>query len=67
VLVTHNVSVVSKYIKSIACINKELYFHPDGVLDEDTITKAFGCPVDFIAHGSIPHRVYHEHGAHSDV
>jgi zinc transport system ATP-binding protein len=61
VLVTHNVSVVSQYIKSIACINKELYFHPDGTLDEETITRAFGCPVDLIAHG-IPHRVYHEHG-----
>jgi zinc transport system ATP-binding protein len=61
VLVTHNVSVVSQYIKSIACINKALYFHPDGILNEDTITKTFGCPVDLIAHG-IPHRVYHRHG-----
>jgi zinc transport system ATP-binding protein len=63
VLVTHNVSVVSQYIKSIACINKELFFHPDGELDEETITKTFGCPVDLIAHGA-PHRVFHEHGDH---
>ncbi len=60
VLVTHNVSVVSKYIKSVACINKELFFHADGKIDEEMITKTFGCPVDFVAHG-VPHRVFHEH------
>jgi zinc transport system ATP-binding protein len=60
VLVTHNIGVVSRYIKSIACINKELHFHPDGKLTEETVTKAFGCPVDLIAHG-IPHRVFHRH------
>jgi len=59
-LVTHNVGAVSSYIKSIACVNKEVYFHPDGKLDEATITKAYGCPVDIIAHG-LPHRVYHSH------
>ena len=60
VLVSHNISVVSKYIKSVACINKELYFHADGKLDEATLTKTFGCPVDFVDHG-VPHRVFHEH------
>ena len=60
-LVTHNVGAVSAYIKSIACVNRELFFHPDGVLDETTITKAYGCPVDIVAHG-LPHRVYHRHG-----
>jgi zinc transport system ATP-binding protein len=61
VLVTHNVGAVSRYIRSVACINKELYFHADGKLTEDTVTKAFGCPVDLIAHG-VPHRVFNEHG-----
>jgi len=59
-LVTHNVGAVSSYIKSIACVNREVFFHPDGVLDEDTITKTYGCPVDIIAHG-LPHRVYPRH------
>ena len=60
ILVSHNIGVVSQYIKSIACINKELHFHADGKLTEETVTKAFGCPVDLIAHG-IPHRVFHNH------
>jgi zinc transport system ATP-binding protein len=63
VLVTHNIGVVSQYIKSIACINKELHFHPEGKLTEETITRTFGCPIDLIAHG-IPHRVFGQHEGH---
>jgi zinc transport system ATP-binding protein len=60
ILVTHNVGAVSAYIRSVACVNKVLYYHADGVLDEKSITATFGCPVDLIAHG-LPHRVYHSH------
>jgi len=60
ILVTHNVGAVSTYIKSIACINRKLHFHPDGKVDEDMLTRAYGCPIDLIAHG-LPHRVFHEH------
>jgi zinc transport system ATP-binding protein len=67
VLVTHNTNVLSKYVRSVACINRELYFHPDGHLDRDSVQKTFGCQVDLIAHG-VPHRVFHEHTgeAHHD-
>jgi zinc transport system ATP-binding protein len=60
VLVTHNVGVLSQHVKSVACINRELYFHPDGMLDQATINKTFGCQVDLIAHG-VPHRVFGGH------
>jgi len=60
VLVTHNVGAVSSYIRSVACVNKSLFYHPDGVLDDATIAATFGCPVDIIAHG-LPHRVLHSH------
>jgi zinc transport system ATP-binding protein len=61
VLVTHNVGAVSTYIRSVACVNRTLHYHPDGVLDEKSIAATFGCPVDIIAHG-LPHRVYQRHG-----
>ena len=66
VLITHNIGVVSRYVKSVACVNRELYFHPDGKIDEVTVSKTFGCAVDLIAHG-VPHRVFHIHSkAESD-
>ena len=61
VLVTHNIGILSRYIKSVACINTEVFFHPDGKLDEHSINRTFGCAVDLIAHG-VPHRVFHTHG-----
>lgn len=60
VLVTHNIGILSKYVKSVACINRQLYFHPDGRLDQATVNRTFGCQVDIIAHG-VPHRVFHDH------
>jgi zinc transport system ATP-binding protein len=60
VLVTHNIGVLSRYVKSVACINRELYFHADGKLDQATVNKTFGCQVDLIAHG-VPHRVFDGH------
>lgn len=60
IIVTHNIGILSKYIKSVACVNKELYFHSDKELDSNVITTTFGCPVDLIAHG-VPHRVFEEH------
>ncbi len=61
ILVTHDTAAISSYIKNIACLNKELYYHGELELDNDIIQKTFGCPVDLIAHG-VPHRVLRSHG-----
>lgn len=60
ILVTHDIGVVSTYVTSIACINKELYYHGKAEISNEVITKAYGCPVDLIAHG-VPHRVLATH------
>lgn len=61
ILVTHDTAAISSYIKSIACLNRELYYHGELELDNAIIQKTFGCPVDLIAHG-VPHRVLRSHG-----
>jgi zinc transport system ATP-binding protein len=61
ILVTHDTSAISSYIKNIACLNKELYYHGELELNNDIVQKTFGCPVDLIAHG-VPHRVLKKHG-----
>jgi len=60
VLVTHNTGAISRYVKSVACVNRQLYFHPDGKIGHETVNRTFGCQVDLIAHG-VPHRVFHDH------
>lgn len=65
IIVTHDTGVISSYVNSIACLNRKLYYHGEGELDNSVIQQAYGCPVDLIGHG-IPHRVFNEH-EHKEV
>lgn len=59
-MVTHDVMAISSNVKSIACLNKNLFYHGEPTLDENTLHAVYGCPVDLIAHGT-PHRVLSQH------
>lgn len=60
VVITHDVGVVSSYMKSIACVNRHLIFHEGGRITKEMVDMAYQCPVDLIAHG-LPHRVLPTH------
>ena len=60
-IVSHDTSFVFSYIDKIACLNQKLFYHGEPELDKNTIDKVYGCPVDVIAHGDIPHRVFRNH------
>jgi len=59
VLASHDLMVLSSYIKSIACVNQTVYHHDESELTEDMVGM-FHCPVELVAHG-VPHRVLKEH------
>lgn len=60
VLITHDVGVISRYVKSVACVNRTLVFHAEGKITTQMLDAAYSCPVDLIAHG-VPHRVFPSH------
>ena len=60
ILVSHDIGTISPIIKTIACVNGSLHYHPSNKLSEEVL-KVYNCPVDIIAHGPIPHRVLKEH------
>ncbi|TVQ83064.1 MAG: metal ABC transporter ATP-binding protein [Bacteroidetes bacterium] len=60
ILVSHDIGTISPLVKSIACVNINLHYHPSNQLTEE-ILKVYNCPVDIIAHGPVPHRVLKEH------
>ncbi len=59
-LVSHDLGTISSYIKTIACVNKTLHYHPSNEINEEQL-KVYNCPIDIISHGTIPHRVLHKH------
>ncbi len=63
VIVTHDIAVVSAHVEKLACLNQTLYTHasPAEVITAGTLEKVYGCEVELLAHGRIPHRVLEEH------
>ncbi|RZN49960.1 ABC transporter ATP-binding protein [archaeon] len=58
--VTHDLSVVSRHVKNIACVNKTLYYHGNKEIKREDLERVYNCPIELIAHG-VPHRVLEEH------
>jgi len=63
VLVSHDMNVISSYVKTIGCLNRSLYYHSEKAITAEMLEAGYNCPVDLIAHG-LPHRVLaaHEEG-----
>lgn len=59
-LVSHDVGTITSYIKSIACVNKQLHYHPSNIISDKQLA-AYNCPVQIITHGEIPHTVLAQH------
>jgi len=62
VIVSHDVGVISRYVNTIACLNRTLVAHgiPDKVLNKDNLEKMYGCEAVFFHHGEVPHMVVSE-------
>ncbi len=59
-LVSHDVGTISPYIKSIACVNRGLHYHPSNEITSEQL-KVYNCPIELVTHGTVPHRVMGEH------
>jgi zinc transport system ATP-binding protein len=61
IMVSHDISAVSVYVDKIACLNRQLFYHGSKELEAEVLEATYKCPVQMIAHGTIPHRVLKEH------
>jgi zinc transport system ATP-binding protein len=59
-MVSHDVGTISAHIKSFACVNRSLHYHPSHeITNEDLL--AYGCPIQLVTHGNVPHTVLKIH------
>ncbi|TAL64365.1 MAG: ATP-binding cassette domain-containing protein [Bacteroidetes bacterium] len=59
-MVSHDVGTISSHIKSFACVNRSLHYHPSNeITNEDLL--AYDCPIQVVTHGDIPHTVLKSH------
>jgi zinc transport system ATP-binding protein len=61
VLVSHDISAISIYVSEIACLNHQLFYHGSKEVSAEELEKSYHCPIQLIAHGTVPHRVLKEH------
>lgn len=59
-MVSHDIGMISAYVKSYACVNGRLHYHPSSELTADQL-REYGCPIQLITHGEIPHTVLKAH------
>jgi zinc transport system ATP-binding protein len=59
-LVSHDIGTITPYIRSIACVNRRLHYHPSNEINAEQL-KVYNCPIELITHGPVPHRVMKTH------
>lgn len=59
-IVSHDVGIISTYIKSIICVNRDVHYHDSNIIDENQL-RAYNCPIQLITHGEVPHTVLKTH------
>ena len=57
VLVSHDIGTILQNVKSIACVNGTLDYHPDTEVSSEWLAAHFECPIELLGHGNLPHRI----------
>ena len=60
ILVSHDVGTISTYVKTIACVNGNLHYHPSNKITQEQL-DGYNCPIQIISHGEIPHTILKHH------
>ncbi len=64
-LISHDVGTISFFVKTIACVNRNLHHHPSNIISEEQLAS-YNCPLQIITHGDIPHTVLKLHDKHHE-
>jgi zinc transport system ATP-binding protein len=59
-MVSHDIGTISSHVKSFACVNRKLHYHPSPEISPEQLL-AYGCPIQIVSHGDVPHTVLERH------
>jgi len=59
-MVSHDIGMISAHVKSYACVNRDLHYHPSSEITSEQLLS-YGCPIQLITHGEVPHTVLKQH------
>ena len=61
IIVSHDVGTILQNVKAVACVNRTLHYHDTPEISSDELSEHFGCPIELLGHGHMPHRVLKAH------
>ncbi|GAP43031.1 ABC-type Mn2+/Zn2+ transport system, ATPase component [Lentimicrobium saccharophilum] len=64
-MVSHDVGTITTYVKTIACVNRNLHYHRSNIITQSQLA-AYNCPIQLITHGEVPHTVLGKHHHNHD-
>ncbi|MCL6622055.1 MAG: ABC transporter ATP-binding protein [Syntrophobacterales bacterium] len=56
-VVSHDIGAVARHVEEVVCLNRRLYVHEPPPIGRLALESTFGCSVEYLFHGEIPHRV----------
>jgi zinc transport system ATP-binding protein len=60
ILVSHDIGVISSRVRSVACLNRRLHYHPSNEITHEMIEMAYGAHTDLVIHRH-SHRILRDH------
>lgn len=60
-MVSHDIGGVASHVDDVVCINRRIHVHQPPPIGRLGLESTFGCAVEFLFHGEIPHRVVKAH------
>jgi zinc transport system ATP-binding protein len=56
-VVSHDIGGVARHVDDVVCINRRIHVHQPPPIGRLGLESTFGCTVEYLFHGEIPHRV----------
>jgi zinc transport system ATP-binding protein len=56
-IVSHDIGAVARHVDDVVCLNRRLHVHEAPPIGRLALENTFGCSVEYLFHGEIPHRV----------
>lgn len=56
-IVSHDIGAVARHMDDVVCINRRIHVHQPPPIGRLGLESTFGCAVEYLFHGEIPHRV----------
>jgi zinc transport system ATP-binding protein len=56
-VVSHDIGAVARHVDDVVCINRKIHMHQAPPIGRVGLENTFGCSVEYLFHGEIPHRV----------